>query len=155
MHVPSTHVITCQGNSLERLRLAIPRRRQHTRGIRGRRPSYSQVCLFAILCQSKDLRVAEITMRFNKAWLAESQPQEGNMNQARKIACIVHNSEQTEVLLNCTHECFQSMRKGPSPPPVAATPPATPPSQPRAPARRLCRDLAPLFRFQIVSRVWH
>eukprot|EP00439_Symbiodinium_sp_Y106_P014669 s4937_g2.t1 len=30
----------------------------------------------------KDLRVAEITMRFNKAWLAESQPQEGNMNQA-------------------------------------------------------------------------
>ncbi|CAE7342289.1 ctr-9 [Symbiodinium natans] len=30
----------------------------------------------------KDLRVAEITMRFNKAWLAENQAQEGDMLQA-------------------------------------------------------------------------
>ncbi|CAE7410524.1 CTR9, partial [Symbiodinium necroappetens] len=33
----------------------------------------------------KDLRVAEITMRFNKAWLAESQPQEGEMQEAVRL----------------------------------------------------------------------
>ena len=32
---------------------------------------------------TQDLRVAEITMRFNKAWLAENQAQEGDMLQAR------------------------------------------------------------------------
>ena len=40
----------------------------------------------------QDLRVAEIAMRFNRAWLLQDQPEDGDMPEAQYACCVARSN---------------------------------------------------------------
>ena len=123
-HTHTLHFTTCRGNSLERLRLASPRRhlRQHTgiitlKSVRERGPACG------------------------RDHYAFQQGLAGTKPAARRRDA----GGKGDFVLSFTHERFQRIygtgRPGPGP---GSPPPPPPPSQPRQFARRPCCDLAQL-----------